>query len=355
MVEPLRGWLGDAIDAVSQHHERWDGRGYPYRLTGEEITLAARIIAVADVFDVITAKRSYKEALPPEFARKEIARCAGTQFDPAVVRAFLSISLGRLKWAGGPIAWLAQLPVLASIPMIPATMPSLGAAAAATAVTAASFTAVPASTVQDFKLSIQGPPAAEASEESYLDGADGHAEAGAVEAATPAPRATTTAPSRKATPAAPVPTTSTAPTDEEAPPATPPDDELHDGEGDEVAEVVATVLPEDLEDEPDVAPTVAEPTTELTTETPTTDPAPTSVPDPSVEEELAELDKQVAEELVDNPDQADQILAEAEEQRADILASAEEQGEVAPLGGPTKGRSSRTSQGQGNAPEKPLG
>jgi HD-GYP domain-containing protein (c-di-GMP phosphodiesterase class II) len=60
LVAPLQGWLGEWADAVGQHHERWDGLGYPRNLSGDEISLAARIVAVADVFDVITSARSYK-------------------------------------------------------------------------------------------------------------------------------------------------------------------------------------------------------------------------------------------------------------------------------------------------------
>ena len=60
MVEPLAGWLGDWRLAAGQHHERWDGQGYPSGLAGTEISLAGRIVAVADAFDVITSNRSYK-------------------------------------------------------------------------------------------------------------------------------------------------------------------------------------------------------------------------------------------------------------------------------------------------------
>jgi putative two-component system response regulator len=70
------------------HHERWDGRGYPDGLSGEEIPMAGRIVAVADVFDALTHERPYKEAWPVETAVGEILGQAGGQFDPCVVEVF---------------------------------------------------------------------------------------------------------------------------------------------------------------------------------------------------------------------------------------------------------------------------
>lgn len=70
------------------HHERWDGRGYARGLDGETISLEGRIVAVADVYDALTSRRSYKEAWDSHEAYDEIVRCAGTQFDPTVVEAF---------------------------------------------------------------------------------------------------------------------------------------------------------------------------------------------------------------------------------------------------------------------------
>lgn len=72
------------------HHERWDGRGYPNGLAGEAIPLSARIAAVADVFDALTSERSYKRAWPPAEARAYIAEAAGTHFDPQCVAAFFA-------------------------------------------------------------------------------------------------------------------------------------------------------------------------------------------------------------------------------------------------------------------------
>ncbi len=109
IIEELVPWLGESARAVWEHHEKWDGTGYPQGLAGEEISLAARIVAVADVYDVMTSARSYKDPVSPKQARAELARCAGSHFDPVVVRAFLNISLGRVRRAAGPLSWLAQL------------------------------------------------------------------------------------------------------------------------------------------------------------------------------------------------------------------------------------------------------
>ncbi|MFD0482598.1 HD domain-containing phosphohydrolase [Kineococcus sp. GCM10028916] len=130
LVEPLRSWLGPWVDGVVQHHERWDGQGYPRGLAGADISLAARVIAVADTYDVITSARSYKKPMSAEQARAEITRCAGDQFDPDVVRAFLSVGLGRLRIVAGPATLLAALPWMGSIP---AQAVSTASAAAQTA------------------------------------------------------------------------------------------------------------------------------------------------------------------------------------------------------------------------------
>ena len=108
IIAPLIPWLGDSASAVWQHHEKWDGSGYPNQISGTDISLAARIVAVADVYDVLTSTRSYKGAISPKEARLELARCAGTHFDPTVVRAFLNLSIGQVRRAAGPLSWLAQ-------------------------------------------------------------------------------------------------------------------------------------------------------------------------------------------------------------------------------------------------------
>jgi putative nucleotidyltransferase with HDIG domain len=116
LAAPLKEWLGEWADTIEQHHERWDGLGYPHALQGDEISRGARIVAVADSFEVMTAARSYKRPMDVSAARQELTAGAGTQFDPSMVRAFLNISLGRIRWMVGPVAWLAELPFLRGIP-----------------------------------------------------------------------------------------------------------------------------------------------------------------------------------------------------------------------------------------------
>ncbi|MFQ6133217.1 MAG: GAF and HD-GYP domain-containing protein [Armatimonadota bacterium] len=97
---PGRG--GDMIANIAQmekvaaiirhHHERWDGKGYPDGLSGEQIPLGARILALADAFDAMTTERAYKPAYPPEQAFLELRRCGGSQFDPSLVEAACSWS-----------------------------------------------------------------------------------------------------------------------------------------------------------------------------------------------------------------------------------------------------------------------
>ncbi|MFJ9337882.1 HD-GYP domain-containing protein [Streptomyces sp. NPDC101733] len=91
------GFLGEARSAILHHHERIDGTGYPYGLTGEQIPVLARVVAVADSFDAMTSTRSYSRARPVETALAELERCAGTQFDPPVVRALVA-AIGRQGW-----------------------------------------------------------------------------------------------------------------------------------------------------------------------------------------------------------------------------------------------------------------
>jgi putative nucleotidyltransferase with HDIG domain len=84
-------FLAGAAEIVAAHHEAWDGSGYPSGLAGEEIPLGARIFMVADAFDAMATDRPYRRARPYEDCLREIVRCSGTQFDPTVVDALLSI------------------------------------------------------------------------------------------------------------------------------------------------------------------------------------------------------------------------------------------------------------------------
>ncbi len=79
------------VETVLYHHEAWDGRGYPAGLTGEEIPVSARILSVADVFDVLTSQRPYKSALSMDAARERLLQGSAKSFDPMIVRAFLTL------------------------------------------------------------------------------------------------------------------------------------------------------------------------------------------------------------------------------------------------------------------------
>jgi len=89
-------FLEEVAIIIRSHHERWDGNGYPEGLAAERIPLGARIFAVADSFDAMTSDRPYRRGRPLDEALVEIERCAGTQFDPAVVSAFLAVPLDRI-------------------------------------------------------------------------------------------------------------------------------------------------------------------------------------------------------------------------------------------------------------------
>ncbi len=79
------------IPIVKHHHERYDGNGYPSKLKGEDIPYLARITAVADTFDAMTSKRTYRDALPLDVVKAEVERCKGSQFDPKIADVFLDI------------------------------------------------------------------------------------------------------------------------------------------------------------------------------------------------------------------------------------------------------------------------
>lgn len=88
------GFHERVVEAVRYHHERWDGKGYPEGLKGEEIPIFSRIIAIADAYDAMVSGRPYRKPTSPFRAVNEILRCSGTQFDPALVELFISMRKG---------------------------------------------------------------------------------------------------------------------------------------------------------------------------------------------------------------------------------------------------------------------
>jgi putative nucleotidyltransferase with HDIG domain len=116
LAAPLCGWLGEWARTIPEHHERYDGTGYPRGLAGAQISMGGRILAVADSFEVMTAARSYKQPMPRGEALRELRRFAGDQFDPQVVRAMLAVSVPKLRWAMGPLAWAASTPFALASP-----------------------------------------------------------------------------------------------------------------------------------------------------------------------------------------------------------------------------------------------
>jgi putative nucleotidyltransferase with HDIG domain len=142
ICEPLREWLGEWWLAIEQHHEKFDGSGYPRGLAGKDISYGARIVAVADSYEVMTAARAYKRPMTADAAKRELIRCAGTHFDPDVVRAFLNLSLGEMSRLSGPLAWLAQLLLIRPGPLMGQAL-GAGASAAVTASSVAALSLAP--------------------------------------------------------------------------------------------------------------------------------------------------------------------------------------------------------------------
>ncbi|MGN6611647.1 MAG: HD domain-containing phosphohydrolase [Angustibacter sp.] len=163
LARPLADWLGPWYPGIIQHHERYDGTGYPVGLAGEQISLAGRVITLVDAFETMTAARSYKAARTVLAARAELTRCAGTHFDPALVRCFLGIALPRLLWAVGPLAFLVNAPLLRWLGDGGARIVDLTGATAQAAVTTAGVSAVVATTgvasVPVAPASVPSPPA----------------------------------------------------------------------------------------------------------------------------------------------------------------------------------------------------
>lgn len=136
LVASLGRLLGPWALAVPEHHERWDGSGYPRGLTGRDISFAGRIVAVADAFDVMTSNRSYQRARSIEEARAELLACAGTQFDPDVVRAMLAVRLPALRTIVGLPAVLIAMSTAVRMVFERARLEKLAAPASAGAAAA---------------------------------------------------------------------------------------------------------------------------------------------------------------------------------------------------------------------------
>jgi response regulator RpfG family c-di-GMP phosphodiesterase len=99
ILEPIP-FFRPLLPAILHHHERFDGRGYPRGLAGNDIPLESRIMAIADTFDAMTSTRAYRKALSLEAANAEILRCSGAQFDPEIVPVFMEVQ-GKIEILGG--------------------------------------------------------------------------------------------------------------------------------------------------------------------------------------------------------------------------------------------------------------
>ncbi len=90
ILQPI-SFIKDHMYLIRNHHERWDGRGYPDKLAGDDIPLGAQIVATADAFDAMTSSRPYRKGMPPKQAAREIEKSIGTQFSRTVAEAFLEL------------------------------------------------------------------------------------------------------------------------------------------------------------------------------------------------------------------------------------------------------------------------
>jgi HD-GYP domain-containing protein (c-di-GMP phosphodiesterase class II) len=87
------------LPGVLHHHERWDGKGYPHGIAGEAIPPLARVLALADTFDAMSSHRAYRKARPRKEVLEELLRCAGAQFDPALVGHFVALDFSEFDAA----------------------------------------------------------------------------------------------------------------------------------------------------------------------------------------------------------------------------------------------------------------
>ena len=117
LARSMLPWLGDELGrAVEQHHEHYDGSGYPSGLQGGELSRLGRALAVVDSFEVMTTARPRHPPMTVAAARRELVRCSGTQFDPAVVRSFGRIPAARIYFVLGPASLASLLPVVRGLP-----------------------------------------------------------------------------------------------------------------------------------------------------------------------------------------------------------------------------------------------
>ena len=100
--------MKNIAELILSHHERWDGKGYPRKLAGEDIPVLSRIIAIVDAYDAMVNDRSYRKAMTPEAARAEILANAGTQFDPRLAKAFLELLDAHPELAAGEKVGIAK-------------------------------------------------------------------------------------------------------------------------------------------------------------------------------------------------------------------------------------------------------
>ena len=263
IAEPIMSWLGVWGQAIVEHHERFDGKGYPNAVGGDAISLGGRIVSVSDAYDTMTAARSYKKPMAVWAARRELADCAGGQFDPEIVRAFLSISLPKLLWRTGPVSLVVQLPFLARLQEVGLQSVTAMTQGAAAATVAAGVTA----------MVVAGPMGASAhGHHRAASNHDGRNSAGAVVApspaegpggASPAPSVPTPAPAPD--PGTPNPTTD--PSEEPVPTTTP--------------APTTSPTPHPGTPSPTTRPKPTPTTTPSPSPSPTTRPSPTPRPSPS--------------------------------------------------------------------------
>jgi HD-GYP domain-containing protein (c-di-GMP phosphodiesterase class II) len=90
IIRPIQ-LLHDVLPLIYYHHERWDGKGYPTGLKGEEIPIGARIISVADAYQALSSDRPYRKAFPPDKVVKILKEESGTKYDPSVIKVFLKV------------------------------------------------------------------------------------------------------------------------------------------------------------------------------------------------------------------------------------------------------------------------